>query len=407
MGARLSYPEVDLKDKVAIVTGGNTGIGYETVKAFAFMGAHTILACRSEERGQQAVDHLKEEGRTAGKEIKVELMKLDLSSLQSTKQFIEDFKQKNLPLHLLICNAGIGGVLHGKTEDNLELHFQVNHLGHLLICLELLPCMMNTDGDKRIVIVSSRAAKFFGVWDPSNLQGDTSYGRAKFYGNSKLYNIMTMYALQRRIVDCGITVSSLHPGTVNTELVRYTDDVWYSWAIKAYFSAGRTPQQGAVTTINCAVNLSLNSQQAVYYNNCRPEQAPIAARNEQYQEELWRISCDLLKDWMSPEIWSKYSPSTETTSTAAKQDSGNNDGDDQPTTTENKPVADGDKPVEKPVEDGDRPVEDGDKPVEKPVEDGDGPVEDGDKPAEDGEKPVDDGDKSMDNGDKPSESENQ
>ena len=93
-------------------------------------------------------------------------------------------------------------------------------------------------------------------------------------------------------------------------------------------------------------------------------------RNEQYQEELWRISCDLLKDWMSPETWSKYSPSTETTTTAAKQESANNDGvDDQPTTTasENKPVEDGDKPVEdgdKPVEDGDKPVEDGEKSVE-------------------------------------------
>ena len=128
-------------------------------------------------------------------------------------------------------------------------------------------------------------------------------------------------------------------------------------------------------------------------------QVCIICRNEQYQEELWRISCDLLKDWMSPEIWSKYSPSTETTATAAKQDSGNIDGeDDQPTTItdENKPVEDGDKPVE----DGDKPVEDGDKPVEdgnKPVEDGNNPVEDGDKP------PVEDGDKSVQDGDKSAE----
>ncbi|XP_065911854.1 retinol dehydrogenase 11-like [Dysidea avara] len=351
MGAKLSYPEVDLKNKVAIVTGGNTGIGYETGKALAFMGAHTIIACRSEERGQQAIDHMKEEGQAAGKEIEVELMKLDLASLQSTKQFIEDFIQKNLPLHLLICNAGIALVTYGKTEDNFELHFQVNHLGHFLICLELLPCMINTDGDKRIVIVSSRAAKAFGVWDPSNLQGDTSYARMKFYGNSKLYNIMTMYALQRRIVDSGITVSSLHPGTVNTEVTRNVEDMWFSWMFKAYLNSfARTPQQGAMTTLNCAVNPSLNSQQAVYYNNCSPEQAPNTARNEQYQEELWGISCDLLKDWMSPEIWSKYSPSTETTATAATQDSGNNDGDDdQPITTtdnEDKPSSADNKPPE-------------------------------------------------------------
>ena len=97
-----------------------------------------------------------------------------------------------------------------KTENNLEqhlqvitiiyfiilskLHIKVNHLGHFLICLELLPCMMSTEGDKRIVLVSSRAHEF-GVWDPNNLQGDTGYGRVKFYGNSKLYNVSVVYLL--------------------------------------------------------------------------------------------------------------------------------------------------------------------------------------------------------------------
>ncbi|XP_065911513.1 retinol dehydrogenase 11-like isoform X2 [Dysidea avara] len=327
-------------------------------------------------------------------------MKLDLSSLQSTKQFIEDFKQKNIPLHILICNAGIFLVPLDKTENDLEMHFQVNHLGHFLICLELLPCMINTDGDKRIVLVSS-SVHSAGVWNPNNLQGETSYSRWTFYGNSKLYNVMTMYALQRRVMDNGITVSSLHPGFVKTGL-QQGDIGRSSILIKPMLALGmaKSPQDGAKTQINCAINPSLNSRQAIFYNsNGRPSQPQVASRNEQYQEELWRISCDLLKDWMSPEIWSKYSPSTETTATAAKQDSGNIDGeDDQPTTItdENKPVEDGDKPVE----DGDKPVEDGDKPVEdgnKPVEDGNNPVEDGDKP------PVEDGDKSVQDGDKSAE----
>jgi len=104
-------------------------------------------------------------------------------------------------ISVYICNPPIG-----KTENNLEQHFQVrnrccsvmfvlkllqvNHLGHFLICLELLPCMMNTEGDKRIVFVSS-SLQSMGQWDPSNLQGEVSYGRMKFYTNSKLYNVST------------------------------------------------------------------------------------------------------------------------------------------------------------------------------------------------------------------------
>ena len=141
MGGRLSYPgEVNLNGKIAIVTGGNTGIGYETAKAISFMGAHTIIACRSEERATQvkgydrhryilanpldsgampvlmlqAIDRIKEEVQAVGKEANVEFMKLDLGSLESTKNFIERFKQKNLPLHILICNAGIGFAQQGS-----------------------------------------------------------------------------------------------------------------------------------------------------------------------------------------------------------------------------------------------------------------------------------------------------
>ena len=109
----------------------------------------------------------------------------------------------------------------------------------------------------------------------------------------------------------------------------------------------------------------------------------LLCRNEQYQEKLWRISCDLLKDWMSPEIWNKYSPSTKTTTTAAKQGSGNNDGaDDQPTvTTDGNKLGDTVKDDDKPIEVGnDNPMED--SPEDKPVEDGDTPADNVDQPSE-------------------------
>ena len=136
MGNKLSYPSVDLSGKVAVVTGGNTGIGYETAKALAEMGAHTFIACRSQERAaavspipctdsnycrlgfnlnckfnihDQAVDRMKQEV-GEGKELKVEYLILDLASFASVKDFIKTFREKNLPLHILINNAAVAWI---------------------------------------------------------------------------------------------------------------------------------------------------------------------------------------------------------------------------------------------------------------------------------------------------------
>ena len=142
------------------------------------------------------------------KPITVEEMFLDLSSFQSTKDFSATFKEKNLPLHILINNAGIGMVPHSQslspyllqhltssspamTEDGYEAHFQVNHLSPMLLTLELLPIMVDTAshcGDTRIVFVSSLRHND-GVMDPDNMNGERSYSRVGFYSNFKLYNV--------------------------------------------------------------------------------------------------------------------------------------------------------------------------------------------------------------------------
>ncbi|XP_062500935.1 retinol dehydrogenase 12-like [Corticium candelabrum] len=299
MGARLSYPEVDLKGKVAVVTGGNTGIGYETAKALARMGAHVVIACRSQERAQQAIERIKLELSEAG-EVNVEFVQLDLSSLQSARDFTDNFIAKGLPLHLLILNAGIAAVELGRTVDGHEKHFQINYLSHLLITLNLMSVIKSSGPDARIVNVSSYAATF-GKFDPSNMDGSQRYSRMGFYGNSKLFQIMSMYFLQRRIAGCGVTISSLHPGAVDTEISRnFQDSTFWKTVTNVVKSVGvlRSPEKGAATTINAAVNPEFKDMEALYFENCKVTQPVRSARDEATQERLWEYSFNLIREYV-------------------------------------------------------------------------------------------------------------
>lgn len=128
MGAQLSYPVADLAGKVAVITGGNAGIGYETAKALALMGARTIIACRSEEKATAAIDRLKQEASAEfpDRQVAVEFMPLDLGSFQSTREFTAAFKERNLPLHILVNNAGVAWLQQRTlTADGYETQFQV------------------------------------------------------------------------------------------------------------------------------------------------------------------------------------------------------------------------------------------------------------------------------------------
>ncbi|KAL5459920.1 hypothetical protein EMCRGX_G033312 [Ephydatia muelleri] len=272
MGGQNSVPQTDLSGRVAVITSANTGIGYETAKALAKMGAHTIIACRTESRATEAIQRMRTEMEveSPGKQLNVEYMSLDLASLQATKEFAAAFKERHLPLHILVNNAGIAFVPFAMTADGYEMHYQVNYLGHFLLILELLPVVMETarsHGDVRIVNVSSLAYSL-GTLVPSNMNGEVSYSRVSFYRNSKLYNIMSSYALQRRLIGTGVTVSSVHPGVVGTEgNCGFSDLTLLSWIWSAMSYFSKSPERGAFSSINCASNPSLNSHQAFYYDS--------------------------------------------------------------------------------------------------------------------------------------------
>jgi NAD(P)-dependent dehydrogenase (short-subunit alcohol dehydrogenase family) len=206
----------DLTGKVAIVTGANSGIGYDTAVAFAQKGATVIMASRNLEKGQAALERLKAEVPNAD----VELMQLDLASLDSVRAFAEAFEAKYDRLDLLINNAGIMMVPYGLTEDGFELQFGTNHLGHFALTGLLLDTILATPG-ARVVNVSSGGHRF-GTMDFDDLmfEGGEGYSGRVVYGRSKLANLLFTYELQRRFDATGIDAEALaaHPGGSNTNL---------------------------------------------------------------------------------------------------------------------------------------------------------------------------------------------
>nr|XP_009943679.1 PREDICTED: WW domain-containing oxidoreductase [Opisthocomus hoazin] len=206
----------DLSGKVVIVTGANSGIGFETAKSLALHGAYVVLACRNTSRGNDAVQRILVEWHKA----KVESMTLDLASLQSVQHFAEAFKSKNVPLHVLICNAALFGAPWCLTEDGLESTFQVNHLGHFYL-VQLLEDVLRRSSPARVVVVSSESHRFTEIKDSSGKldfsllsPSKKEYWAMLAYNRSKLCNILFSNELNRRLSPHGVTSNSVHPGNM-------------------------------------------------------------------------------------------------------------------------------------------------------------------------------------------------
>lgn len=217
----------NLKDKVIIVTGGNSGLGYEDVKVFYKYGAMVILACRNMEKGLAAKRRIKEELENVDMEKgSIDVMELDLASLNSIRQFAARFKAKYNRLDILLNNAGIMITPYGLTEDGFEQQIGVNHLGHFALTGLLFDLLKSTP-DARVVTISSNAHKA-GSMPFKNFMFDDGEGYKPFksYARSKLCNLLFAYELQRRINQTVYDIRSLgaHPGGAKTDLGRHVED---------------------------------------------------------------------------------------------------------------------------------------------------------------------------------------
>lgn len=198
--------------KVVIVTGSNCGIGLATAVDLAKRGGKIYLACRSEERALVALEQVKQQSKSET----IFFMKLDLGSLDSVREFSKKFHETENRLDILINNAGLmsSGT---RTVDGFEINMGVNHLGHFLLT-NLLLDLLKASAPSRIVVVASEIHKI-GTIDKENLNAEKSFPRSwTGYGNSKLANIMFAKELSKILQGSGVTINSLCPGPVDTDV---------------------------------------------------------------------------------------------------------------------------------------------------------------------------------------------
>jgi len=291
----------DLTDQVAIVTGSNTGIGKETARVLAKMGATVVLACRDEAKTLVAVEELRKD---TGNE-RIEFIRLDLSDLKSVKEFAKEFQERHNKLNILVNNAGIMAIPERRlTKDGYEMQFGTNHLGHFYLTTLLID-LMKRSAPCRIVNLSSVASSVGKMnWEDLNYEKG-GYNMSTAYAQSKLANILFTKELQRRYGDAGIRAYAVHPGVVTTDLTRYMNEKWYINAVMTVIGNpfmklfGKNPLQGAQTSLYCALEDFDKIEGGLYYADCKPIRENSLCKKEENWRKLWEISEKLVADKMS------------------------------------------------------------------------------------------------------------
>ncbi len=232
--------------KVVIVTGANTGIGFDTARVLAEKGANVILAVRNIGKGEVAAKRIRDKFADA----EIQAMELDLAELDSVKNFADNFAKDHSQLDLLINNAGVMIPPYTKTKDGFELQFGTNHLGHFALTAHLLDVLKQTN-ESRVVNVAS-LAHTRGDLDFEDLNWENrSYSKWTAYGDSKLANLYFTYELQRKFEenDYDTIAVAAHPGGTSTDLARH------SFLLGIFGSIlGQSSAMGALPTVRAATD---------------------------------------------------------------------------------------------------------------------------------------------------------
>ena len=237
--------------KLAIVTGGNSGIGWETAKALAGAGAHVIIAARDRQRGEQAALAIKQ----VEPHVQIEAAELDLASLASIAEFARILRERGKAVDLLINNAGVMAIPERRlTGDGFEMHFGTNHLGHFALTGQLLPLLLQSPAP-RVVTVSAEIARWRSTnLDFSDLQWEHNYTPMGAYGRSKLANILFAIELNRRAQGTSLLSVAVHPGTSFTNLQQHSLPTFLNPLIRPLFNSllGQSAAAAAQPTLYAA-----------------------------------------------------------------------------------------------------------------------------------------------------------
>jgi NAD(P)-dependent dehydrogenase (short-subunit alcohol dehydrogenase family) len=295
MSAKWTAADIpDQSGRVAIVTGSNSGLGYDTAAALAAKGAHVVMAVRNIDKGNEALERLK----AASPNATVSLQELDLSSLDSVRTAADEMRAAHPRIDLLINNAGVMYVPKREaTKDGFEMQFGTNHVGHFALTGLLLDNLLGVDGS-RVVTVSSVGHRIIAKIHFDDLHWERSYNRVAAYGQSKLANLMFTYELQRRLKAKGAPTVALaaHPGFSDTELMRYLPAVPdFMWKVFT-----QPADRGALPTLRAATDPGAQGGQ--YYGpdgigevkgNPKVVASSAQSHNEDIQRRLWTVSEEL------------------------------------------------------------------------------------------------------------------
>lgn len=288
---------IDATDLTAIVTGGASGIGLETARVLALRNAHVIIAARNMEAAKEAKQHILQENESS----RVDILKLDLCSVKSIRSFVDNFLALDLPLNILINNAGVMFCPFQLSEDGIEMQFATNHLGHFLLTNLLLDKMKQTAKasgiEGRIVNLSSIAHTYTyeeGIrFDKINDQ--IGYSDKKAYGQSKLANILHANELSRRLQEEGvnITANSVHPGVIMTPLMRHSSLLMRFLKLFTFYIWKNVPQ-GAATTCYVALHPRVKGVSGKYFLDCNEFEPSALATDQLLGRKLWDFSNNLI-----------------------------------------------------------------------------------------------------------------
>lgn len=287
----------DQAGRVAVITGSNTGIGYEAAAVLAAKGARVVLAVRDLAKGRSAAERITRT--TPGAEVTVQ--ELDLSSLDSVRQAAADLKTAHPRIDLLINNGGVMYPPKQVTRDGFELQFGTNHLGHFALTGLLLDHLLPVDGS-RVVTVASVAHTIRAGINFDDLQWERSYNRVAAYGQSKLANLMFTYELQRRLSAAGAPTIAVaaHPGVSNTELMRHIPGANLPGVDKLAGLVTNSAAVGALATLRAATDPGVQGGQ--YYGPSGFRELighPVLVRSSAQshdaavQQRLWAVSEEL------------------------------------------------------------------------------------------------------------------
>lgn len=268
--------------KVALVTGGTSGIGKATATALSAMGADVVVVGRDPERGEKAVAEIR--AQTGGR---VDLALADLSSQAEVRSLAGEFRRRYDRLDVLVNNAGLVQSKRTETPDGLETTFAINHLAPFLLT-NLLQDLLEKSAPSRIVTVSSEAERWGNI-DFEDLQSKKKYRGFPVYGMTKLANIMFTYELAQRLKGTGVTATCMHPGAVNTRFGTNNSGPM-TVLFRLFKPFMRTPEQGADTVIWLASSPEVEGASGRYYSDRKLVEPKKVASDPDARRRLWEES---------------------------------------------------------------------------------------------------------------------